>query len=139
MPTPAYLTIEGTTQDNITKSAFTEDSVGNIYQEGHENEILVQAFEQELTVPVDPQSGQPAGQRHKAMTITKVFDKSSPLLYVALSTGERLTRCVLKWHRTSTSGTQDTILPRPWKMPASPTSHLRCPIARTLRNRILPT
>jgi hypothetical protein len=73
------------------------------------------------------------------MTITKVFDKSSPLLYVALSTGERLTRCVLKWHRTSTSGTQDTILPRPWKMPASPTSHLRCPIARTLRNRILPT
>jgi type VI secretion system secreted protein Hcp len=46
MPTPAYLTIEGTTQDNITKSAFTEDSAGNIYQEGHENEILVQAFEQ---------------------------------------------------------------------------------------------
>ena len=44
---------------------------------------------------------------HKPMVITKVFDKSSPLLYVALSTGERLTKCKLKWYRTSTSGTQE--------------------------------
>ena len=42
MPTPAYLSIEGSTQGNITEGAFTEDSVGNIYQEGHENEILVE-------------------------------------------------------------------------------------------------
>ena len=40
MPTPACLEIEGVTQGAITQSAFTEDSVGNIYQEGHENEIL---------------------------------------------------------------------------------------------------
>ncbi len=108
MPTPAYLTIQGSTQGNITEGAFTEDSVGNIYQEGHENEILVQAFEHELQVPVDPQSGQPSAQRlHKAMTITKVFDKSSPLLYVALTTGERLSKCEVKWYRTSTTGTQE--------------------------------
>jgi len=108
MPTPAYLEIEGVTQGAITEGAFTEDSVGNIYQEGHENEILVQAFAHEVTVPTDVQSGQPTGQRmHKPMVITKVFDKSSPLLYVALSTGERLTKCKLKWYRTSTSGTQE--------------------------------
>lgn len=38
MPTPAYITIEGKTQGNITKGAFTADSVGNIYQEGHEDQ-----------------------------------------------------------------------------------------------------
>jgi type VI secretion system secreted protein Hcp len=108
MPTPAYLTIEGSKQNEITKEAFTQQSVGNIYQEGHENEILVQAFEHQLQVPVDSQSGQPSGQRlHKPMTITKVFDKSSPLLYQALTTGEVLTKCELKWYRTSTTGTQE--------------------------------
>ncbi len=108
MPTPAYLEIEGVTQGPITNGAFTEESVGNIYQEGHENEILVQAFQHEVTVPTDVQSGQPTGQRmHKPLTVTKVFDKSSPLLYVALATGERLTKCLLKFYRTSTSGTQE--------------------------------
>jgi type VI secretion system secreted protein Hcp len=108
MPTPAYLTIEGVTQGDITNGASTEDSVGNIYQEGHENEILIQAFSHEVSVPTDVQSGQPTGQRrHKAMVVTKVFDKSSPMLYVALTTGERLTKCTLKWYRTSTTGTQE--------------------------------
>ena len=107
MPTPAYLSIEGATQGNITEGAFTEDSVGNVYQEGHENEILVEAFSHTVTVPTDPQSGQPTGQRvHKPLTITKVFDKSSPMLYTALSTGERLPTCEIKWYRTSSQGTQ---------------------------------
>ena len=108
MPTPAYLSIKGATQGNITEGAFTEDSVGNVYQEGHENEILVEAFSHTVTVPTDPQSGQPTGQRvHKPLTITKVFDKSSPMLYKALSSGERLTTCEIKWWRTSSTGTQE--------------------------------
>ena len=108
MPTPAYLSIAGSTQGNITEGAFTEDSVGNIYQEGHENEILVEAFSHTVTVPTDPQSGQPTGQRvHQPLTITKVFDKSSPMLYKALTTGERLPTCELKWYRTSKTGTQE--------------------------------
>ena len=106
MPTPAYLSIEGATQGAITDDTFTEASVGNVYQEGHENEILVQSFRHNLTVPTDIQSGQPTGQRrHKPLVITKVFDKSSPLLYTALATGERLTKCNLKFYRTSVSGT----------------------------------
>ena len=108
MPTPAYLTVDGTTQGPITSGAFTEASVGNIYQEGHEDEILIQAFDHKVTVPTDVQSGQPTGQRrHEPLNITKVFDKSSPLLYTALATGERLTKCQLKFFRTSTSGTQE--------------------------------
>ncbi|MCP4745883.1 MAG: Hcp family type VI secretion system effector [Desulfobacteraceae bacterium] len=108
MPTPAYLEIEGETQGAITENAFTEESVGNIYQSDHANEILVQAFDHECIVPTDVQSGQPTGQRlHKPLTITKIFDKSSPLLYVALSTGEKMKTCVLKFYRTSTTGTQE--------------------------------
>lgn len=108
MPTPAYMTIEGMTQGNITAGAFTEESVGNIWQEGHEDEVLVEAFKHNVTMPRDPQSGQPTGQRvHQPLTITKIFDKSSPLLYNALTSGERLTKCEIKWYRTSPSGTQE--------------------------------
>lgn len=108
MPTPAYLTIEGETQGPITSGSFTADSVGNTYQEGHEDEILVEAFKHHVTIPRDPQSGQPTGQRvHKPLTITKVFDKSSPLIYNALTSGEKLTKCELKFYRTSAAGQQE--------------------------------
>lgn len=108
MPTPAFMSIEGSNQGKITAGTFTEDSVGNIYVEGHEDEILVQAFDHSVIIPRDPQSGQPTGQRvHQPLTITKVFDKSSPLLYNAMTSGERLTTCVIKWYRTSATGTQE--------------------------------
>ena len=108
MPTPAYMSIEGSKQGNITKGAFTEASVGNIYVEGHEDEVLVQAFDHSILIPRDPQSGQPTGQRaHQPLSITKVFDKSSPLIYNALTSGERLTKCQIKWFRTSVTGTQE--------------------------------
>ncbi len=62
MPTPAYISIQG----NITQGAFTADSVGNVYQDGHEDQILVQEIEHLIATPTDPQSGQPSGQRvHK--------------------------------------------------------------------------
>ena len=108
MPTPAYLTIEGSTQGAICEGAFTEDSVGNIWQQAHQNQVMVQAFKHNVTVPTDPQSGQPTGQRvHGQLTITKVYDKASPLLYEALTRGEMLTKCIIKWYRTSAAGTQE--------------------------------
>ena len=39
MPTPAYISIEGATQGNITAGSFTAESVGNVYVEGHEDEM----------------------------------------------------------------------------------------------------
>jgi type VI secretion system secreted protein Hcp len=108
MPTPAYLTIEGTKQGPITQGTLTAESVGNIWQEAHKDEILVEAFKHELLIPTDPQSGQPTGQRvHQALVITKVYDKSSPLLYTALTTGERLSKVQIKWYRTTPEGTQE--------------------------------
>lgn len=59
MPTPAYLSLIGTKQGFITEGNFSQDSVGNVYQEGHEDQILVQAFSHQVIIPRDPQSGQP--------------------------------------------------------------------------------
>ncbi|MDR2302493.1 MAG: Hcp family type VI secretion system effector [Deltaproteobacteria bacterium] len=108
MPVPAYLSITGERQGLITQGNFTEASVGNIYQEGHEDETLVEAFEHQIVLPRDPQSGQPTGQRvHKPLKITKVIDKSSPLLFRALTSGERLPDVTMKFYRTSASGTME--------------------------------
>jgi|GEM_PF-167328 len=91
MPTPCYISITGQTQGNITAGAFTADSVGNIYVQGHEDEMLVQEFLHNVTVPTDPQSGQPAGQRaHKPFIFTVALNKAVPLMYNALASGEML-------------------------------------------------
>ncbi len=108
MPTPAYMSIQGEKQGAITQGTLTDASVGNIWQQDHQNEILVEAFQHTVLIPTDPQSGQPTGQRvHRPLTITKVFDKSSPLLYSALTSGERLTKIEIKWYRTSKEGQQE--------------------------------
>lgn len=107
MPIPAYMSVEGVTQGLITEGALTEDSVGNMYQEGHEDSFMVQAFEHNISIPRDSQSGQPSGTRlHMPLKVTKVFDKSSPLLYQALVTGESL-ELEIEWYRTSSEGTHE--------------------------------
>lgn len=108
MPTPAYIVIKGRTQGLITDKAFTPDSVGNIYVEGHENEILVQEIKHQVCVPTDPQNGQPAGLRvHKPLTFTCAMNKAVPLLYQALVTGEELSMATIRWYRTSSEGKQE--------------------------------
>ncbi|BBV66583.1 hypothetical protein STW0522KLE44_29710 [Klebsiella sp. STW0522-44] len=84
MPAPCYISIKGQTQGLITDCAFTAESVGNIYVQGHENEMLVQEFSHNVTVPTDPQSGQPSGQRaHKPFALNNAV----PLMYNALASG----------------------------------------------------
>ncbi|EEV5967770.1 type VI secretion system tube protein Hcp [Escherichia coli] len=108
MPTPCYISITGQTQGNITAGAFTADSVGNIYVQGHEDEMLVQEFLHNVTVPTDPQSGQPAGQRaHKPFIFTVALNKAVPLMYNALASDEMLPTTELHWWRTSVEGKQE--------------------------------
>ena len=96
------------TQGKITAGAFTEDSVGNVYVEGHEDEIMAQAISHIVTVPTDPQSGQPAGQRvHKAFKFTCSLNKAVPLMYNALASGEMLPKVEVTWFRTSIDGRQE--------------------------------
>ncbi|ATN13024.1 type VI secretion system tube protein Hcp [Pseudomonas sp. FDAARGOS_380] len=107
MPTPAYISIHGKNQGHISKGAFTADSVGNVYVEGHEDEILAQAIDHTICTPTDPQSGQPAGQRvHKPLIFTSALNKASPMLYQALATGETLPTVEVKWFRTCGEGKQ---------------------------------
>ena len=108
MPTPCYISIQGQTQGNITAGAFTPDSVGNIYVEGHEDQMLVQEFKHVVTVPTVPQSGQPSGQRvHKPFKFTVALNKAVPLMYNSLASGEMLPSVELKWYRTSVEGKQE--------------------------------
>lgn len=105
MSQPAYIKIEGSTQGLITSGASTEASIGNRYQSGHDDEIMAQEIDHVVTVPTDQQSGQPSGQRvHKPFIFTCSLNKSVPLLYNALTKGERLPKVEVHWFRTSTSG-----------------------------------
>lgn len=105
MNNPVFISIKGSTQGLITEGAFTPESVGNTYQEGHENETIVKSFSHNIKIPRDPSSGQPSGQRsHQPLVVTKLIDKSSPLIYNALTKGETLTNVDLKFYRTGYTG-----------------------------------
>lgn len=81
MPIHAYLTVKGSQQGDISK--------GCGIQEGHEDEILVYAFDHAIQLPTDRDTGQPSGRRqHTPFKITKKIDAASPLLYKALTKGE---------------------------------------------------
>lgn len=105
MAHPSYIKIEGVTQGLISSQASTEASIGNRYQSGHEDEIMVQEIKHIVNVPTDPQSGQPSGQRvHKPFIFTCSLNKSVPLLYNALTSGEKLTSVEVRWYRVASSG-----------------------------------
>ena len=114
MPVPGYLTITGAKQGKMSAGAFNAQSVGNNYQTGHEDECLIEAMECHVIIPRDPQSGQPTGTRvHQPSTVTKLFDKASPLLWQALCTGETL-QLELHFFRINTTGTQEKFYTIKW-------------------------
>ncbi|MDI2595088.1 Hcp family type VI secretion system effector [Pseudomonas sp. N3-W] len=104
MAIPAYMTIIGATQNHITAGASSEKSVGTTRQGDRLDEIMVQSFKHDVIIATDPQSGQSTGKRlNHPVVISKVFDKTSPLLQEALSSGERLW-VEIKWYRDSPIG-----------------------------------
>lgn len=99
MPMPAHMTLEGEQQGTID---------GSCEMQGRENTILVQAFNHEVRIPRDPQSGLSTGKRvHNALSVVKVFDKSSPKLYQALCTGEHMKIVTIKWYRIDPQGQEE--------------------------------
>src|SRR5438552_2711673 len=82
MPEPAYMTVKGKAQGDISSGALGTDSMGRDSKSSHENEILVQAYKHSIMTPKDPLTGQPRGKPvHEYFTVTKPQDKSSALLY----------------------------------------------------------
>ncbi|MHC8355990.1 Hcp family type VI secretion system effector [Pseudomonas sp. LB3P81] len=104
MPTPAFMTLHGERQGLISAGAFTEASVGNVYQLGREDQIMIQALSHGIFVPKGSGSGR---RMHKPLIITKTIDKASPLINNALCSGELLTQCRVEWYRTSAQGIQE--------------------------------
>ncbi|HGJ67449.1 TPA: Hcp family type VI secretion system effector [bacterium] len=92
MPMPFHLYMTGENQGNISEGACDI--------QGREDSILCQAFDHNVHIPYDIQTGSTTAKRvHDAIKITKVFDKSSPKLYQALCTGETITEAVLKFFK----------------------------------------
>lgn len=100
MPMPFHMEVGGNSQGNISE--------GCCDMKGRENTILCQALNHEVYIPRDPQTGLPTGKRvHNPLTITKVFDKSTPKLFQALATGERMSNVTLKYYRINPSGNEE--------------------------------
>jgi type VI secretion system secreted protein Hcp len=99
MPMPAHMTLKGVNQGDI---------LGSCTMSGREDTILVNAFNHEVHIPRDPQSGLSTGKRvHGALSIVKVYDMASPLMYQALCTGEHMENVKIKWYRIDPSGQEE--------------------------------
>ena len=100
MPVPAWMSVQGEVQGSISAGAGGSESIGNLTKSGHEDEILVWSWNSGVEQPTDKASGGASGTRvHDAVKITKMFDKASPLLYLALCTGEKLPKVEVKFYR----------------------------------------
>ncbi|KAB8312258.1 type VI secretion system tube protein Hcp [Erwinia endophytica] len=63
-----------------------------------------QAFDP-LHIPTDDNTGKLTGTRvHGAMMIEKVFDSSSPYLYKAVATGQKLKSAEIRWYHINDAG-----------------------------------
>ena len=105
MQNPMYVSIEAETRGLLTNGCNTEASIGVSAQTPYSDESTVKGYSHNITIPRDPLSGQPSGQRiHSPFVITKLLDKSSPLLMGALVDGEKLRRVTLRKYRTGSDG-----------------------------------
>ena len=94
----AFLRLTGETQGEIQ---------GSVTRKGQEDSIKVIAFEHEVVSPRDAASGRPTGKRqHRAITITKEIDRSTPLLMNALVNNENISEWELQFWQPSKSGKQ---------------------------------
>jgi len=99
MPMPAHMTCEGENQGNIE---------GSCDMQGREKTMLVEAFDHQVYIPHDPQTGLATGKRvHREFVVTKMYDKASPKLYQALCTGEHLKKVEVKWYRINKTGNEE--------------------------------
>ncbi len=98
MALPGYLRITGSDQGPIE---------GECEAEGRQGTIVVQGIDHEVKLPTDSR-GLPNGRRiHLPICITKDVDRTSPMLYQALSEGEILSEVVIEWYRLDVAGVEE--------------------------------
>ncbi len=100
----AFLTITGAHQGSISAGAGSLDSLGQASTASHTDEISVYAVKGDFTTPRDTSTGLVTGAPNPlGFTITKPFDRASPLLFQSWATNEVLT-IELHWYRPDPSG-----------------------------------
>ena len=81
---------------------------GSCTAPGRKGAIAIYGMEHEIGSPLDSATKLPTGKAaHCPLTITKEFDKSSPGLYKALCSGEKLKNATLKFYRASRTGADE--------------------------------
>jgi type VI secretion system secreted protein Hcp len=99
MPIPAHVWIQGENQGEIR---------GSCPMSGRENSIRVFEVNHEIEIPLDRRTGIATGHRvHHPLTILKEMDRSTPQLFHAMATNERLTRVEIKWYRIDEAGREE--------------------------------
>lgn len=98
MALPGYMNIVAENQGSIE---------GECDLENREGSIVVQAIQHSVKLPTD-QRGLPNGRRvHMPITILKELDRTSPMLYQALSEGELLAEVTIDWYRIDSAGMEE--------------------------------
>lgn len=98
MPIPAYMWLK----DDANKEVKGSVDVG-----GREGSIEIIAFDHQVRIPTDPDTGKLTGTRkHEAITIVKAYDASSPYLYKAVCEGQTFAEAEIKWYRIDDTGTE---------------------------------
>jgi len=86
MPNEIFVTIEDAEGNNLTEGASSKESIGSYYKEEHMDKIFAQGLEQKSVLPIDRRNGQVTGvRRHEYLEVTKLIDKSSPILAQLMS------------------------------------------------------
>lgn len=93
-----YLTLKGKKQGLISNGCSSVESIGNLCQNNHTDEIFVYELSHSIT--------REQNSNHHPVTIKKPIDKSSPLLGVAVSDNEEL-ECLFDFYRTNSSGQKE--------------------------------
>jgi len=98
LPGQIYMTVEGVMQGTISDGASTQSSLGELAVPGHEDEILVLAYEQKLNTNTGTATANSISAEE--LIIKKYTDRTSPLLARALADAERVS-VQLEFYRTN--------------------------------------
>ncbi len=93
-----YMSINGKRQGLISSGCNTQASIGNRCQIAHQDEITVMSFSHGISNPDNTQRG-----THQPVMVTKLIDKSTPLLAQAVDSREVLD-CDIQLYRIHPAG-----------------------------------
>lgn len=95
MANDIFLTLKGAKQGLISAGCSTKDSIGNLYQAGHTDQIYLHQLNHSMS--------REQHVSHHPFVIVKPIDKSSPLIGIAISNNERLD-ALIEIYRTNQNG-----------------------------------